>query len=156
MTSDVTIIKPSGDEGVWKIFIPIDPVPASRPRITRAGWAYYGKRYTKFRKEASSLLSAADIPIEFPLSGLLAVSAVFTVVPPKTTKRKSPRGDVDNYFKTLDVLNEIVWEDDDQLVLSVSSKVFGNHSGIDLEVAKIERVPKARTLSEMWFARQPR
>lgn len=138
----------------WSIFIPLDPVPASRPRFTRSGRVYFGKRYTAFRKEADALFKLTEFPIEFPLSGPLAVSAKFIVTPPKTTKRCSPRGDVDNYFKTLDVLNQIVWWDDDQLVWACMSKSFGDRAGIELEVMEIDGVPKARALPQMFIKRQ--
>tara|TARA_R110002096_G_scaffold147398_7_gene307220 strand:- start:14 stop:277 length:264 start_codon:yes stop_codon:yes gene_type:complete len=87
------------------------------------------------------------------LEGSLAVSASFHIVKPRTSKRATPIGDVDNYFKTLDALNGIVWEDDDQLVWASMSKEFAEESGIVLEVARVERVPKTRALSKMWLER---
>lgn len=80
----------------------------------------------------------------------LAASVVFTVARPKTTKRLSPRGDVDNYFKSLDVFNEILWGDDDQLVWASMAKEYGDLPGIRLEMMEIERIPEARTLPELW------
>jgi len=137
----------------WSVFIPIDPVPASRPRFTRTGRCYYGKRYTEFIKTAAHLFSDAKLPRSFPLEGSLAVSAVFHVVKPRTSKRATPNGDVDNYFKTLDVLNGVVWGDDDQLVWASMAKEFSEEAGITLEVARVERVPKTRALSKMWLER---
>jgi Holliday junction resolvase RusA-like endonuclease len=131
----------------WRIFIPILPVPASRPRVTRWG-TYYGKRYTEFRTIAKKLLQAVEWPCDFPLRGLLSVSVTFTVPRPKTTKRQSPRGDVDNYFKTLDSLNEVVWKDDDQIVWAIMAKEYGE-PGIRLEIKEIDRIPKTRALPEM-------
>lgn len=152
LTSDLQIKKHSGKPR-WTLFMPLDPVPASRPRFARSGRVYYGKRYTTFRKEADALFKLTEFPIEFPLSGPLAVSSKFIVKPPKKTKRYSPRGDVDNYFKTLDVLNGIVWWDDDQLVWACMGKAFGDDPGIELEVMEIDDVPKARALSQMFLKR---
>ena len=151
-TSDVTIKKHRGQLR-WSIFIPIDPVPASRPRFARSGRVYYGKRYTQFRRQAAALFAMTEFPVQFPLSGKVAVSTKLVVERPKRTKRHTPRGDVDNYFKTLDVLNEIVWWDDDQLVWASMSKEYGEASGIYLEVMEIEFVPETRALSQMWVKR---
>ena len=80
------------------------------------------------------ILEQLELPVEFPLRGELEASVVFTVQKPRTSKRTNPRGDVDNYFKTLDVLNGIIWEDDDQLVAASMRKRFGELPGISLEV----------------------
>ena len=100
------------------------------------------------------LFSESEFPVEFPLSGPLVVSSNFVVRPPKTTKRISPRGDVDNYFKTLDVLNGFVWWDDDQLVWASMGKTFGDTPGIQLEVLQVVGIPETRTLPEMFLKGQ--
>ena len=147
--SEATFSKHRGSPR-WSILIPIDPVPASRPRFARSGRVYYGKRYTAFRREAEAIFNLTEWPVEFPLNGPLVVSSKFIVPPPKKTKRYSPRGDVDNYFKTLDVLNEIVWWDDDQLVWACMSKEYGEQARIELEVMQVDGIPKARALSQMF------
>ncbi len=57
---------------------------------------------------------------------------------------------MDNYFKTLDVLNGFFWHDDDQLVWASMTKEYGECPGIYLQVQSVERVPETRTLSQMW------
>ena len=115
---------------------PIEPVPASRPRVTRWG-AYYGKRYTSFRKQADSV-----IPLVFtgqPLAGTLEVLVTFYCKRPKTTKREEPRGDVDNYVKAiLDSCNGKVFEDDDQIKRITATKRWEDEHGprIELYVSK--------------------
>lgn len=147
-TSDSIIITESvGIPTTWEIFIPILPVPASRPRVTRWG-VYYGKRYTEFRRYIEVLLQAVEWPHVFPLGESLAVSVTFSVPHPKKTKRVSPRGDVDNYFKTLDSLNKYVWMDDDQIVWAIMAKEYGD-PGIRLEIKEIDRIPKTRALPEL-------
>ena len=147
-TSEQIVLQKTGDSPVvWTIFFPILPVPASRPRVTR--WTvYYGKRYTEFRKTAETLLQAVEWPRVFPLGGLLAVSVTFSVPHPKKTKRVAPRGDVDNYFKTLDSLNKYVWMDDDQIVWTLTVKEYGD-PGIHLEIKEIDGIPKTRALPEV-------
>ncbi len=100
------------------------------------------------------MFTTSAFPIEFPLSGPLVVSSKFVVAPPKKTKRISPRGDVDNYFKTLDVLNGFVWWDDDQIVWASMSKEFGERTGIEVEVMQVDGIPKARALSKLFLKGQ--
>ena len=112
--------------GSWTVLLPVVPVPASRPRVTRSGRVYYGKRYREFRATCNTLLEAFEPPPEFPLAGPVEMSVVFYVPRPKTTKRQFPRGDIDNYFKTLDVFNGVLWHDDDQILVGLMGKEFGD------------------------------
>ena len=114
---------------------PLEPVPASRPRVTRYG-CYFGKRYTSFRKQAESVVP--EVFTGQPLTGTLEVIVTFFCKRPKTTKREEPRGDVDNYLKTLDILNGVVWEDDDQIKRITGTKRWEDEHGprIELYVSK--------------------
>mgnify|MGYP004458770697 FL=1 len=146
-------IETTFDVDKWIISLPIDPVPASRPKFFRRGRmsrVYYGKKYTNFRNVANNLLEEATWPVELPLGNMVVVSADFIVAKPKTTKRLHPRGDVDNYFKTLDVLNKYVWFDDDQIVWASMSKRYGDVPKIIVEVKEIVGIPTTRALSELW------
>ena len=115
---------------------PLEPVPASRPRVSRYGPVYYGKRYTSFRKQAESVVP--EVFTGQPLTGTLEVIVTFFCKRPKTTKREEPRGDVDNYLKTLDILNGVVWEDDDQIKRITGTKRWEDEHGprIELYVSK--------------------
>ena len=115
---------------------PLEPVPASRPRVTRYGPVFYGKRYTSFRKQAESVVP--EVFTGQPLTGTLEVIVTFFCKRPKTTKREEPRGDVDNYLKTLDILNGVVWEDDDQIKRITAIKRWEDEHGprIELYVSK--------------------
>jgi len=92
-----------------------EPVPASRPKVTRWG-VYYGKRYTVWRKEAYPAAAAYDgTPTDKPV--VVLVEAVMTK--PKTGKLQTPRGDIDNYVKgPLDAMTagKRFWKDDTQVV----------------------------------------
>jgi Holliday junction resolvase RusA-like endonuclease len=120
------------------IFIAVEPAPASRPRISRWG-AYYGKNYENYRKQARAFLS--DIDGEATSQPLAVVMEVI-VSKPKTTKRSSPRGDVDNYAKgPLDSLTEHggFWDDDDQITCLSVVKRFAEadeQSGIYIHYAQ--------------------
>lgn len=105
-------------------FLPVNPVPASRPRVTRWG-VYYGKKYTEWRKEATKL--AQQFTNDSTFTGQCAVVVEHIVLKPRTSKRDSPRGDVDNYAKaSLDMITQdtTIWNDDDQVVALLVTKVF--------------------------------
>lgn len=122
------------------LVLPLNPVPASRPRVSRWG-TYYGKRYNEFRKRGNEVLaelvsspSNSDL---FPLSGRLEVTAIFNVLRPRTTKLSVPRGDVDNYFKTLDICNGVLWDDDNQIEIAHAVKRFADQGSIELRIKEI-------------------
>jgi|TARA_R100001510_G_C7656200_1_gene215982 Holliday junction resolvase RusA-like endonuclease len=124
-----------------EITLKIQPISASRPRVTRWG-VYYGKRYTAFRKEAVGVVSGIESPPDspLPLSGPLKVSVMFNVRRPKTSKLDYPNPDIDNYLKAvLDILNGHVWCDDRQIVdISGSKRWAKDEPSIVLKVEPME------------------
>lgn len=93
----------------------INPVAASRPRVSKYGHAYFTGPYKEFRKSMAQLAEAV-LGEHKPFQGPLSVVLDIYVTKPKTTKLRSPRGDVDNYAKAcLDALNTLMWEDDKQI-----------------------------------------
>ena len=103
--------------------IPVKPVPCPRPRMTRYGRVFYPPNYEEWKQQA-----APHLPIPpTPFQGALAVSILSVMPPFKTVTRDYPRGDVDNYAKSvLDLItnrNEI-WTDDNQVVVLYSLKGF--------------------------------
>lgn len=143
--------------------VPLVPVPASRPRFSRFGKPYYGKNYTAFRKEATRYLESGlfkdaleQSGIQFPLLGGLRLSAVYVVEKPKTSKREWPVGDVDNYLKTLDVFNGILWHDDDQITVMEGRKVWGDpRINLAIDYDEEKQVRSTRAVPKMRFKRQP-
>lgn len=110
------------------VAIALNPVPASRPRVGKWG-VHYLKTYATWMKMAAIKLKdfadATDEPY-FP-TGELAVMTEFVVQKARTSKKTSPRGDVDNYEKAAwDAITkcEAIWKDDDQIVMSLSFKRF--------------------------------
>jgi Holliday junction resolvase RusA-like endonuclease len=122
-----------------EIFLPVEPTPASRPRVSKWG-VYYGKNYERFRREVRDVIH--DMDLSDNLKGPLVVLLEFVVSPPKTTKRDYPRGDVDNYAKgPLDSLTSHagVWDDDDQIVTMSVHKRYaadGEEAGIHIYYAQ--------------------
>jgi len=121
-------------------FIPISPIPASRPRVSRWG-TYYGKRYTAWRKKAASELALFEHPTT--LTGPLKVTLMHVVEKPKTSKLMYPRGDVDNYDKAaMDAVTNhtSVWKDDDQVVKLTSMKLFASEDAEPGSYIRIEPI----------------
>ena len=112
---------------ISKHVVPVEPVPASRPRVSKWG-VYYGKRYTQFRTEAESALEALDLGS--PIVGQISVHLEFYCKRPKTTKRDTPRGDIDNYCKAiLDSCNGRLFGDDDQITKMTARKSWEDEHG---------------------------
>lgn len=125
-----------------RIHIDLPPVPASRPRVGRFG-TYYLKTYKKFRQQMEAIFAEYSLsPI--PSEQALRVTTWVYVRKPKKTVRKQwwPKGDIDNYEKAVwDCLNKTVWEDDDQLVETISYKLYADENippCIILEISLID------------------
>jgi Holliday junction resolvase RusA-like endonuclease len=107
------------------LVVPLNPVPASRPRVSKWG-TYYLKTYTRWMKQAKlHLPDGVDEPALG--AGPVAVLTEFIVNRPKTTKRQWPLGDVDNYEKAAwDAITKCraVWQDDDQILMCLSIKRY--------------------------------
>jgi Holliday junction resolvase RusA-like endonuclease len=81
-----------------------NPVPASRPRVTR--WAtYYTKPYERYRDNVGptieQALGRAKAEGILPYDSKLILAQVFEVLKPRTTKLEYPHADVDNFIKSL-------------------------------------------------------
>lgn len=116
----------------------LHPTPASRPKVSRYG-TYYGKNYTKFRRQAEiEIPNVIKDHTPYSLDTPLLVIATSYVNQPRTSERDWPRGDVDNYAKAiLDACNGIVWEDDDSILLLVTSKAWSEQERVELDVRVI-------------------
>lgn len=127
----------------------INPVPASRPRVSRYG-TYYLPTYRNFKTDFAAILRDEKISL---MKGQLKVSIICHVKKPKTTERLYPIGDVDNYAKAvLDGLNGVMWDDDDQIIeLSVTKQYNDGEGFISVEVTPVEgnvkkSMPKMRAV----------
>jgi Holliday junction resolvase RusA-like endonuclease len=126
-----------------KIVLWVDPTPASRPRVSRKGFAYYGKTYERYRREAKAALGAVKKPKGCPLSGPLKVKIAFYCRSPKKPSNTWPIGDIDNHIKSiLDSLNGWAWEDDVQIMWIEASKQYSTNPRIEIEWKEYREQPQ--------------
>jgi len=131
----------------------INPVPASRPRVSR--WStYYPKKYTKFKKDMEALTSEIEIT---PSEKLVSVELEFRIMMPKSFSKKKRQGlnntycsnnsDIDNYIKAiLDSLNGVFYIDDKQVVEIFARKIYGDEGYILYKQKEIENNDEVRTM----------
>lgn len=112
--------------GVWRLYIPLIPVPGSPARAGKWG-SYYLKRYAGWRSNADAVLKELAPPV--PPTPDPVFCGVYTVA--KRTRAGDqlplPRGDVDNFAKAvLDAITRsgLIWEDDHQVQACVTGKRF--------------------------------
>lgn len=114
LSAKAAILRVAADLGRpdLRIKIPIPPVAASRPRVTRYG-TYHVAKYANWLREANQhLLTPAH------LKGPLIVAMTAAFQQPKASKLPHPNCDVDNVAKaTLDAINHAgtIWDDDKQV-----------------------------------------
>jgi len=131
-----------------RFFIPGDPVPKGRPRMTRTGHTYtpektrtYESKIGLFGSQAMSGKSLLEGPIRVDMMVVLPI-------PDSWNKKKKEealacrlfptgRKDLDNFIKCLDGLNGIVWHDDGQICSIMAKKAYGERPGMYLEIAEI-------------------
>lgn len=87
----------AGEYTGFTLRLPIKPVPASRPRVTKWG-TYYTKTYKEYKVAAEK---AIPVHRGAPLTAELGATIEFVCHRPKTTKLVSPRGDIDNHIKAI-------------------------------------------------------
>ena len=131
------------------ISIEINPVPASRPRVTRNG-TYYGKKYTQFRDDIKPILANYK---GTKFSSLVKCEIIFNIAAPKSKSIKQRfamngsycdnNADIDNYIKAiLDSLNNIAYDDDRQVVELTATKKWSEKGYIDVFITEIDSLGK--------------
>lgn len=106
--------------------VPVSPIPCPRPRVTSKGWSYYPAKYKAWKKDMGDLLPSLlqGAGLNYPLTGPVVVFSTFVCQRPKSTKLDHPKGDIDNFEKSLwDALTDAgAWLDDCQVIVSHSEK----------------------------------
>ena len=129
----------------------INPIPASRPRVTRWG-TYYGKRYSNFKKEMkerTSYESRENLKnTVIWIEGLIFADMTFFIPMARSWSKKKKslkngefcdnNADLDNYEKAiLDSLNGIYFKDDRQIVSQKSKKIWADKGKIKIILREI-------------------
>lgn len=119
---------------------PINPIAASRPRVSKFG-AYFTGPYKKFRSAAAMVINQVLGRNFTPLNTKLAVDIRCYVTRPKSTKLEYPRADVDNYSKSiLDSLNGKLWDDDSQIWALFISKEWADQGEEGYFIVSVEEI----------------
>lgn len=125
------------------------PVAKGRPRFNKeTGRAYTPAKTASFEaqlKYAALQVMGDRPPLEGPLSVNMDVVLPISVSWPKKrqaaalagTERPTKRPDLDNFAKTLDAANMVVWQDDGQIVDLKVTKRYGDKPGMWIKVSPL-------------------
>lgn len=135
-----------------KLVFEIEPVEQARPRATRMGRGirlYDPKKVSVYKKQLAMMCQFQYK--QAPLTGPLKVELnFFRHVQSSLSKKERAlrlsgshrpvvKPDTDNYIKsTLDGLNGLLWEDDNQIVDLVAHKYYSDKPRVEIEVTKLD------------------
>lgn len=135
-----------------KLIFEIEPVEQARPRATRMGRGirlYDPKKVSVYKKQLAMMCKFQYK--EDPLDGPLRVELGFYRHVQSSLSKKerelrisgvhrpTVKPDTDNYIKsTLDGLNGLLWEDDNQIVDLIAYKYYSDNPRVEIEVKKLE------------------
>ncbi len=135
-----------------KLTFEIEPVEQARPRATktRKGIRLYDPQKVSTYKKQLGMMCKFQYK-DKPLDGPLIVSLKFYRHVQSSASKKERKlrlsgahrpivkPDTDNYIKsTLDGLNGLLWEDDNQIVKIVAEKYYSDHSRVEIEVQGVK------------------
>lgn len=125
-----------------KIFIPLTPMPAPRPRVTRNG-TYNDPKYTNYKKAIGMLskshFSVSDHPIAMHIIFYFAIPKSWSKQKKDNAIWHTSRPDSDNLLKGVkDALNGIAYVDDAQVCYVSAKKQYSFRVGIDIEIIEIK------------------
>ena len=124
----------------------IEPVAASRPRVTQRG-VFYPKKYTNFKSDMKAICEHTNFN-KFEEGVAIKVTSIVYVSMPKSWSNKKryehlgkymvTRPDNDNYEKAIyDSLNGYAWHDDSQIAWNETKKIYAEKGEIIVIVEAI-------------------
>ena len=125
------------------------PVAKGRPRFAKAtGHTYTPEKTRNFEaalKYAAEQVMGGKPPLAGPISleidVKLPISASWTKKQQAAARsgalRPTKKPDFDNYAKTVDALNMVVWQDDGQVVEATVRKTYSDKPGMWIKVNEI-------------------
>lgn len=129
---------------ISKFFVPVRPVPAARPRISKYG-SYYPETYKTFRAEAYRYLKTISAKYPPCPDSTFSIEIEFVCEKPKKPSNSYPRGDVDNYLKGIIdslVYCKMFFDDDIQITRMTGIKRYQEKDedyGMNIIVRKYKR-----------------
>lgn len=132
-----------------KLNIPIAPVPASRPRVTRTGHAYDTKQYSKFKRDVKYWLSFNYKDELIERKPIMIDYTFYRPIQSSVSKKEHDRRknnevlpivkpDLDNYVKAMqDCLTGFVIGDDNMVVDSHARKRYSEEPHIEVEITEL-------------------
>lgn len=137
-----------------KLVFEIEPVEQARPRATRMGRGirlYDLKKVSVYKKQLAMMCKFQYK--QAPLTGPLMVEMnFFRHVQSSASKKERElrlsgshrpvvKPDTDNYIKsTLDGLNGLLWEDDNQIVDLIAHKYYSDNPRVEIEVTQLNEL----------------
>ena len=137
-----------------KLVFEIEPVEQARPRATRMGRGirlYDPKKVSVYKKQLAMMCKFQYK--QEPLTGPLKVELkFFRHVQSSISKKERElrlsgshrpvvKPDTDNYIKsTLDGLNGLLWEDDNQIVDLIAHKYYSDNPRVEIEVTQLNEL----------------
>lgn len=121
----------------WEGFLPVQPIPKGRPRMTRRGGVYTPQKTRDAEEDIKYWLLKKRAP---SFEGRIGVYLVFNIQKAKTSRLQYPTSkcDIDNLAKlVLDACNETLYEDDGQIVFLMCEKRFAETAGISITIWEI-------------------
>ncbi|MCT3020861.1 RusA family crossover junction endodeoxyribonuclease [Pediococcus pentosaceus] len=131
-----------------KLTIPGEPIPASRPRVTRHGFTFTAEPYRSYKEKAHQVIKQQYL--DTPISGALHVQIKFYRSVQKSVSklerhrrlsglhRPTMKPDIDNLFKAVtDACTGIVWKDDNQIVSTKSDKFYSEDPRVEICVERL-------------------
>lgn len=121
------------------------PRGKERPRLTKSGHVYTPEKTSDYEaalKYAAKEAMGDRPPLEGPLEMIMKVVVPIATSWPKKrqaaalagTELPTKKPDLDNFMKTIDACNLIVWVDDSQIVKTVIEKRYGDKPGMWISV----------------------
>jgi Holliday junction resolvase RusA-like endonuclease len=140
-------------EPLIQLWIPGEPIPASRPRVTKWG-TFNSKRYSQYKQKCALMLQAA-YRRRTPIGMAVAVSIEVVIPRPKSRPRSGLAalywladqdypapvggcwGDIDNYIKGIFDAAQMagVIANDSQVVEVTATKHAGDQPGVYVQVS---------------------
>lgn len=137
-----------------KLIFEIEPVEQARPRAIRMGRGirlYDPKKVSVYKKQLAMMCKFQYK--QAPLTGPLKVELnFFRHVQSSLSKKERAlrlsgshrpvvKPDTDNYIKsTLDGLNGLLWEDDNQIVDLIAHKYYSDNPRVEIEVTQLNEL----------------